>query len=138
VVVRTVPITRGTSRPASASNAATKKKKNPEPPPAPPPTRGTEESGDKGAAGATSGLTAGTRACTPARPPGPLIGLCVRPGALPRAIVPPRAAASLTQLMAGVEPDGMRTGTALPGRADRAVPGAATGAVEPMAAAAEM
>jgi hypothetical protein len=138
VVVRTVPITRGTSRPASASSAATKKKKNPEPPPAPPATRGAEGSGVKGAVGATSGFTTGPRVCTPARPPGPLIGLCVRPGALPKAIVPPRAAASLTQLVAGVELDGMPAGTALPGRADRAVPGAATGAVEPMAAAAEM
>ena len=102
MVVRTVPITRGTSRPASASSAATKKKKNPEPPPAPPATSGTDGSGANGAAGATSRFTPRTRASTPTRPPGPPIGLCVRARPLPRAIVDHRAA-SLSQLVAGAE-----------------------------------
>ncbi len=147
VVVRTVPITRGTSRPASASSAATKKKKNPDPPLAPPATRGTGGSGVKGAAGATSGFAAGTWACTPPRPPGPLSGLWVRAGPLPRAIAGQRAASLLpvspgksarkisSLFVAGAELDGMPAGTALPGRADRVVPGAATGAVEPGAVA---
>ncbi|MFZ0376465.1 MAG: hypothetical protein WAL38_01435, partial [Solirubrobacteraceae bacterium] len=54
-----------------------------------------EGSGVKGAVGATSGFAAGTRVCTPARPPGPLIGLSVRAGPLARAIAGQRAASLL-------------------------------------------